>query len=58
MGGERMTEAEWERKRASEECFRYGHEWEIVSTMSGPVALVCTRPCGDPGYDLVRGEKR
>jgi len=54
--GERLTEAEWERKRAWRECMDYGHDWEIVSTHAGPVRLFCARPCGDPGYSIVRSD--
>ena len=51
---ERLTEAEWEQRRASRECSTYGHDWQIVSTLAGPVSLVCARGCGDPGYAVVR----
>ena len=51
---ERLTEAEWERRRAERECRIYGHDWEIISTLAGPAALTCARPCGDPGYAVAR----
>lgn len=51
---ERLTEAEWTRRQAQRECSTYGHDWQILSTMAGPIALRCSRPCGDPGYRVVR----
>ena len=54
MSDERLTEAEWARKNARRECSQYGHDWQIVGTLAGPVSLVCARPCGDPGYKVER----
>lgn len=51
---ERITEAEWERRHARRECGAYGHDWSIIQTLSGPVRLTCARPCGDPGYVVMR----
>lgn len=51
---DRLTEAEWEQRRAARECAAYGHNWQVIATMSGPIALRCDRPCGDPGYSLIR----
>ncbi|UQS95206.1 putative endonuclease [Pseudanabaena phage Pam4] len=49
---QRLTEAEWVQRTAARECARYGHEWQVVATLARPVALVCGRPCGSPGYTV------
>lgn len=54
---ERLTETEWEQRRARRECAAYGHDWQIISTMTGPIALRCERACGDLGYSVVRSNR-
>ena len=54
-GEERLTEAEWERRRAQRECLR-GHAWQVLESLGGPYAVVCGRGCGEPRYDLVRDD--
>ena len=54
MSEQLMTESEWTNRQASKECATYGHEWQIISNTTGPVRLVCDRPCGDPGYTVRR----
>jgi hypothetical protein len=49
----RMTEAEWRQHQARQECARFGHDWQIISTLTGPIGLVCERPCGHRGYRIV-----
>lgn len=49
---ERLTEAEWARRQASRQCSAYGHDWNIISSHTRPLRLVCDRPCGSPGYAI------
>lgn len=51
-----MTEAEWRQQVARKECATYGHDWRVIETMGGPVALVCDRPCGQPQYRVIPPE--
>lgn len=53
MDDERLTEAEWRQRDAQRECSTHGHNWSVISTMRGPVALVCASQCGHPGYAVV-----
>jgi hypothetical protein len=41
------TLLEAKRELVRMECGRHGHDWDILSTMAGPYALICGRGCGE-----------